>query len=364
MQPVSATDAIGLAFTHTRTVLAASQFRLGRFFKLALLAAVTQASFLSSSFTYPLQGGQIAARTHARHASEQLFVGDGIGGLAGGVGLGLVLLVLTLLVMFTLAYVYLLCRARATLFDLVVFRGARVREAWRRRGRPSRIYWGLYLAAMVVFLAVVAAVLGPFLVRFAKLAAAGGLANPSTATSLLLSLVGLIWLLMPVWIAVDALLQDFILPGLVLGQAGLDDAPVSAAFGRLGAVARRRPGQLLLFLVLRTILPLGVGVALGTVVLVGIGLVVLAGYGVGRLLYSALWSGGLAAHTFFFAALAAMVMVVVALYLLAVTAVYGVTGVFKTSYAAFFYAGDYPELAAALAGQAAPTPQPQPPGLW
>jgi hypothetical protein len=73
--------------------------------------------------------------------------------------------------------------------------------------------------------------------------------------------------------------------------------------------------------------------------------------GVGRLLYSALWAGGVGGHTVFFAYVAGAVLLVMTLYLLGVTAVYGVAGTFKASYGAYFYAGYFPELAAALGGQ-------------
>jgi hypothetical protein len=348
MQPVSATDAIGLAFTHTRAVLAPGRFRLGRFFKLALLAAVTQASFLSVSFNYPVQGVMFAGHSHGRHAGAQFAAGDGIGALAGGIGLVVLLVVLGLVVVVTLVYLWLLCRARATLFDLVVFRGGRVREAWRRRGRPGLRYLGLYLLAMLAFLAIVAAVLGPVVVRLAKMAGqAGGFSASPGAGSLMLTLAGLIWLLLPLWIAVDLLLQDFILPGLVLGQ----DAPVSAAFARLGGVLQRKPGQVVLFLILRTVVGLAIGVALGLVTLICVGLLALLGSGVGWVLYFALWKHGVAGHAVFFAYVAGAGLVIVALYLLCIIAVYGITGTFKASYAAWFYAGYYPDLAVALEGR-------------
>ncbi len=366
--PVSAADAIGLAFTHTRTVLAPMPFRLGRFFKLALLAAVTQASFLSVSISYPVQGAQVGLLSHARHSADQFSAGDGIGAIAGGVGLVLLLLLAGLVLLLTLAYLYLLSRARATLFDLVVFRGGRIREAWRRRGRAAWRYFGLSLLAMLIFITLLAATLGPFFIRFFKVIMdqPGGLAASPAAGSMMLTMVGLVWLMVPLWIAIDALLQDFILPGLALDQ----QAPVAAAFARLGAVIRRAPGQVLLFLVLRTIVPLGIGIALGLVTLVGVGLIALVGYGIGRVLYQALWSGGLGAHTVFFAYVAGAVLLVAMLYWIAITAVYGVTGVFRASYAAIFYAGHYPELAQALEGVVAPPketllpPPPRPAGIW
>ena len=81
------------------------------------------------------------------------------------------------------------------------------------------------------------------------------------------------------------------------------------------------------------------------------GAVGLASWGVGKLLYHPLWAGGIAGRSVFFAVVCGMALVVAALYLLGITAVYGVTGTFKASYAAYFFAGYYPELASVLDGQ-------------
>ena len=132
MQLLSATDAIGPAFTHARTVLVPRPFRMGRFFKLALVAALTQATYLSVSFTYPLQGAQFASRS--RHVADQAFASPG--GLAA-LGVIALLVVGLIFLLFMFVYLYLLCRLRVTLFDLVVNRGGRVRQAWRRQRRSG-----------------------------------------------------------------------------------------------------------------------------------------------------------------------------------------------------------------------------------
>jgi hypothetical protein len=355
MLPLSATDAIGPAFTHTRTVLAPPPFRLWRFYKLAVVAAFAQSSFVGVACLYPLQAVQFLALSHSRALAPQQFASSPA---VAAVGLAVLGVLAALFLIFTLGMLYLVCRLRVTLFDLVVVRGGYVRDAWRRHARPAWRYMLLYLLGLLVWMIVLSALLGPFLIGFIKTAmaqgqsvAAGGSGGatgrlPAAMLSQMLLLIGLSWLLFPVWLAIDAMLQDFILPVLALEQR----CTLGAAFSRLGTVTRRAPGQLLLYLVLRTAVSIGIALALGLVAVVALGVLGLGGYGLGRLLYNGLWSGGLGARTVFFAAAAAVALVFIALYLLAVVAIYGVTGVFKAGYAAYFYAGYYPELAAILDG--------------
>ena len=388
MQPVSATDAIGAAFTHTRATLAGDRFRLSRFFKLALLAAVTQASFLSVSLTYPVQGAQAMLMAKMRHPSQNFQPGfgispglnsgigsgisfgigsglnSGIGGIVGALGFGLLLLVLVFALGMTLLYLYCLCRARASLFDLVLSQGAgRVRDAWRRQARAGRRYFSLFCLALLCFWTILVALLAPVILRLIKVSAGhSGVDATQQASSLILTIAGLVWVLVPFWIAIDALIEDFVLPSLALEP----QASLSAALVRAAGLVRRAPGQILLYLVLRTVVAFGVAVALGLVALVGLGLLGLSGWGIGRLLYNLLWTGSVPAHAVFFAVVTALVLALLVLYLLCVLAIYGVTGTFKTSYAAIFYAGRYPELASRLAG---PEPLAMPiaaaaPELW
>ena len=361
MQPVSAADALGLALTRTRSVLAPGRVRPGRFLKLALVAAFTQATFLSLSMTYPLQGGQMALLSSRHRAGQQAFATGGLGPL-GAAGLGILLAVLVLLVLFSLAYLYAICRCRATLFSLVLTRGVgSVREAWRSQSRSTWRYLGTLVMAGLVYCTLLAAVLGPFLVRLVRLVGAAGPQDVSPQIgSLMLTFAGLAWLVLPIWIAFDALLQDFVLPCMVLEP----EQPLGAAFARLAAVGRRAPGQLMLFLLLRAVVAFAVALALGIAMLVVLGVFALGELGVGWLLYRLLWSGSLGAHAIFFAAVAGMACVLFALYLLCVTAIYGVTGTFKACYGACFYAGYYPELALRLDPEAAALPgQPEPPSL-
>ncbi len=367
MLPLSAADAIGPAFTHAREVLGAGRFQLARFYKLALVAALSQATFLSVAGVYPLQGVQFATLSRLHRAAPQQFAG---GGAVAAVGIIVLLVALVVGVLVSLGLLYVFCRMRATLFDLVVERGGRVRAAWRRHPKAARRYFGLYLLVVLAWACVLAASLGPFFVAFLKgsfaAARAGGEpgALPAAMTSQMLVLAGLSWLLLPVWLAIDALLQDFILPSLALEP----ELSMGAAFARLRDLARRSPGQLALFLLLRMLVGLGIGLALMLVTLIVAGLLGLAGFGMGKLLYTSLWTGGVAARTLFFAALAGIVLVIYALYLFAVIAVYGITGVFKTSYAALFFAGYYPALAAHLypaPPEAPPTyASPLPQQLW
>jgi hypothetical protein len=79
------------------------------------------------------------------------------------------------------------------------------------------------------------------------------------------------------------------------------------------------------------------------VVFLALLLVGLAVFGVGMLLYHLLWASlvGQVACV----ALAIMVgLAAIVVYLLAIISVYGISAVFKQSYAAYFFGGRYPEL--------------------
>jgi uncharacterized membrane protein len=69
----------------------------------------------------------------------------------------------------------------------------------------------------------------------------------------------------------------------------------------------------------------------------------LAIFGVGALLYHLLWTS-LVGQVVCVALAIAVGLVALAVYLAAIVSVYGISAVFKQSYAAYFFGGRYPEL--------------------
>jgi hypothetical protein len=352
MKKLSPADALGPAFRRAREVMAAP-FRLGFFLKIALVAALTQPGFYSVIVSYPMQGAQLAAGMAMRRPGHLNFgpggsaAASGIGGFAGGAGGVAVFIVFGLLLLVGLLIwvlaTYLFCRLRFTLFDLIVFRRGKVREAWARYGRQTWRYFGVVLLASLVFLVLMAAAAGPFFVQMLKMAvrigAHGPNANPLPLMGSMLPFVGVCLLLALVWVVVDAILQDFVLPPIAI-----EDASIEGAFGRFTALLRDDFGSVLIYLLLRFIVAIGISWTLMVAVFLILAVGGLGGLAVGFGLYQAMWHGGIGLQVVFVVIVAAMALLLLVVYLLAMVAVYGATAVFKESYAAYFFGSRYPRL--------------------
>ncbi|HLH34804.1 MAG TPA: hypothetical protein VKX41_09025 [Alloacidobacterium sp.] len=347
MKKLSPADALGPAFRRLREVMAAP-FRLGFFLKIAVVAALTQPGFYSVIISYPLQGVQMAAGTAIhRPGHMSLLASQGANSaFAGGAGTAVFLIFAIILLAGLAVWVlitYLFCRLRLTLFDMIVYRRGRVREAWSRYGRQTWRYFGVVLLASLAFLILLAATAGPFFVHMLKAAARVGAqgpnANPLPILGSMLPFLGVCLLIGLFWMVVDAVLQDFVLPPMAI-----EDAPIEGAFGRFMALLREDFGSTLIYLLLRFVVALGISWVLVLVVFMVLGAGGVAGAAVGFGLYRAMWPGGIGLRVVFIAIVAAMALVLLAIYLLAMIAVYGTVAVFKESYAAYFYGSRYPEL--------------------
>ncbi len=340
MELLSATDAIGPAFARTRSILIGPG-RTGSFLKLALVAALTQPAFFSAVFTYPLQGAQLAlnnAMQH-RHAVQQFSGGSGlaVAGLAIFAVIALIMLVLWV------SATYLFCRFRFVLFDLVLYREGAVGMPWRKYRRQAWRYFGVLFLGMMVFLLLAAVFAGPAFLHLAHtsvvLARHGGSANPFALLGALLPIFVVLFALSLLYSIFDAIAQDFLLPPIAL-----EDAPIEGAFGHFKNLFAAYPGQTLLYLLLRLVLGIGLSAVLMLAVAVVVGLLAVASGLLGVLLFHLLWTHGIVARAVFMAAAVVLPLLVLGVYLCAAVSVYGVIGVFKQSYALYFYAPRYLEL--------------------
>src|SRR5579884_44885 len=343
MKILSPTDSIGPAFRRTREVML-KPFRLGFFLKIALVAALTQPSFYSVVISYPMQGAQAAAGAAAAQHQHRMDFSTlwqpGFGTVAG-----LVILAIGLLVglVVWVGITYLFCRLRFTLFDLIVYKQGKVRQAWSKYGQQSWRYFGVMLLASLAFLIVAAVAIGPLFLRMIRtmkeLALQGAASNPFPVFAAMFPILGIVLLLGLLWMIVDTVLQDFVLPPMAI-----EDAPIEAAFGRFFSLLRDEPGTFLGYLLLRFVLSIGLSWAL--LVVVGIFLLI-AGLGVllgGVLLLHLMWHGGIALQVVFIILAAIMALILLALYFAAMIAIYGTVAVLKESYAAYFFGSRYQEL--------------------
>jgi len=328
----------------------AAPFRPGFFLKIALVAALTQPGFYSVIVSYPMQGVQMAAGAAIRRPGHMNFglanpipVFPGVSGAAGAAMFVVFAIMLLLGLLVWVLATYLFCRLRFTLFDLVVYRRGKVHEAWAKYGRQTWRYFGMVLLASLVFLVLLAATAGPFLVQMLKTAARAGAqgpgANPFPMLGAMLPFIGICLLLGLVWMLTDAILQDFVLPPIAI-----EDASIEGSFGRFLGLLREDFGSVVVYLLLRFVVALGISWTLMTVVFLALAVGGMGGLAVGFGLYRAMWHGGVGLQIVFVAIVAAMALVLIAVCLLGMTAVYGTVAVFKQSYAAYFFGSRYPGL--------------------
>ena len=346
MTPLSPLDALGPAFRRTRELLA-TPFRLGFFLKIALIAALTQPSFYSASLSYPVQGANFALvlgrNGHASGLQASSYGSQFAGSprIAAMAVAAIVILAAVGIAIWVLMS-YLFCRLRFTLFDLVIYRRGRVGRAWSAYGRQSWRYLGLMLLVSLAFLVVAALLLGPMVLNFIRvmkpLGNVGPNINPFPIFAAMAPLLAAGFGLAALWAVTDSLMQDFLLPPMAI-----EDAPLESALGRFIALLKTDFGPLVMYVLLR----FAVGIGLTWLLMLAFFLVLLAAglvlFGVGTLLYHALWAS--VAGQVVCVMLAILVgLIVLAIYVLGIIAIYGFAAVWKQAYAAYFFGGRYQEL--------------------
>jgi hypothetical protein len=367
MTPLSPLDALGPAFRRTREVLA-GPFRFGFFLKIALIAALTQPNFYSASISYPMQGLQLAVFQRAGQRSgfgvfspgNYLMRGSGLA--AFGVVAILSLVVIGVALWVLLAYLY--CRLRFTLFDLVVYKRGRVGQAWSAYGRQSWRYFGLVILVSLAFMVVAVIVVGPALLNLIRvirpLAAAGPNMNPFGMLGAMFPFLVAVFAVAALWAVFDSLMQDFLLPPMAI-----EDAPLESVFERFFTLFKTSPGAVVIYVLLRFAVGIGLTWILMLIFLAGSMIAGLAVFGIGTLIYHALWSSAVGQVICVSLAIPVGLVVVVA-YSVAIISIYGTAAVFKQSYAAYFFGGRYAALGERLEP---PTPPAhieysEPPPVW
>ena len=342
-RPISAADAIAPAFRRARTILGVP-FRLGFFLKICFFAALTESGFFSAVFSYPIQGASAASQAGVHHmhgAPADNFLASAIGPL-GALGAGVLLLLfaaaLVVLIVWAI-FLYLFCRLRLTVLDLAIFREGGVRRAWRKYSRQAWRYFGLTILTMLVFLLIMAAVIGPFVPAFVRISRSMDPTHPDpfALIGLMLPLFVAIISLSLLGVVVDAIIRDFLLPPMIV-----EDASIESALGRFFRMLRHEPGQTSLYIFLRIVLSIVFSALLSIVFLIPVAIMALVAILIGIPLYHSLWQGGGQVFFILYVALAACCVLVS--YFLAITVVFGATSIFKLCYAVIFYGARYPEL--------------------
>jgi hypothetical protein len=347
-------DSITPALEHTRQQLF-RPFRIGQWTKLAfvgLLAGELGANGCNrSQFNLPHHP---AAAPHA--------------GIPGSLGIDPALLaaVITFAIVAGLAVgiilMYVGSVMRFVLFDSVVARECHIRWSWSRRLGPGWRYFVWKLLYIFLSLAGIAVLVGiPLALSFSQ----GWFKQPKEHLPILVLGGILLFLVLVTFFVATAVIfvltKDFVIP-----QMALEDIDVIEGWRRLWPMMKAESGAYVAYVVMKIVLAVVVGFAVGIATLI-LGLIfVLPTVGLGILAVLTGKAAGLTwnVHTIALAVLIAGILLALFLYL--VSLIYVPAIVFFPAYSIYFFAGRYPRLAAVLypaspAGQAPPRPAPASP---
>jgi hypothetical protein len=342
--PISAVDTITLAFQHTKRQLL-QPFRFWQWTRLAVvgLLAGEMGSGGSVNFptSFPHQTGS------SRHFMEQGFPKIDPAILGG--------LIATLVVagfVFVIVMMYVNSVMRFILFDSVLTKECHIRDGWIRRQGPGWKYFLWQLGFTLASIGGMAVLLGiP-----AAFALAMGWFNPPREHILALVLSGifvffLMFLFFVVAAVVHVLTKDFVVP-----QMALEDVSAMEGWRRLWPMVQAEQGDYAVYVLMKIVLAIGVGIVIGIVSLI-LGLIVAIPAAVLGII--AVLTGKTAGMTWnvftiTIAIVVGCILLAVFFYLTSLIAVPAI--VFFPAYAIYFFAARYRPLSLVLY----PLPPPQP----
>jgi len=323
----SASQAISPAIDRTKRFLF-QRFRFWTFFKLALVAALTDGG--GSSF-----GGNIPSGSHPQsHSFLHSYSGGPLSASDFGV---LVILPAVLLGLALMLWIwYLLVRLRFAYFHCVLYGTRRIRDGWRPYAGAAMRMFQLYLAAAACVLVGFAALLVPCFFVFRGAFGAG--AQPDVGAIVLVIAVAIPVVLALVFlsIAFEIITHDFMLPHMAL-----ENATVGEAWRISLASYKAEKGPFWLYGLLRVVLTIAGGIAALLALLIPglvVALVVVAIF-VG--LNAALANASSAVHTVLLATEIVLAVVGAALGITAGICLGGSVATWKRQYALLFYGGRY-----------------------
>ena len=206
----SASDAISPAINRTKSYLF-HRFRFWTYIKLCLVAVLTDGA---SSFTGNSSG--------TNHNSTHSFLA--LPGSATDFGV-LVILPAVLLALALMLWIwYLLVRLRFAYFHCLVYQTKEIGPGWRLYAQPAMRMFQFQLVVVLIFLAAVALIVGPFFFFFRGALAGGAQPGIGTTLSVIAVLTPFVFALIFVSIALEIITHDFMLPqmaleGMTIGEA-------------------------------------------------------------------------------------------------------------------------------------------------
>lgn len=337
----SAADAISPAVQRTRDFLF-RPFRLGTYFKLCLVAVLTEGFGGNSNFSTP--SGHHSTH-HSSFAGPVHLAPEWIAAIA-------VAVVLAILIGFFLFY--LITRLRFAYFHCLIHNTRQIRPGWHLYRDQAIRFFLLNLVVGLSFLFLLAMVALPFAAGFFRLyreSRAGGSPDIGLILALVLPLIPIILLFVLAGLAIDLILRDFMLP-----HFALEDATAGEAWRAVWSRISMEKGGFFVYALLRLILPvvamIAIFIVLAIPAIIFIGVVVVMEIAI----HAAFANAGtvMAAAGFLFEVLVGVTAGVIAM--LVGICVGGPLSTAVRQYALTFYGGRYQRLGDILSPPPPPAP--------
>jgi hypothetical protein len=341
--PISAVDAIPLAFQHTRQQLF-QPFRFWQWTKLAVVGLLagelgSGGGFHGSGFNFPHQPGA------SRHLT-----GPSWAGIDPALLVGLVAVLVIAGLVFGIILMYISSVMRFVLFDSVLVKECHIRQGWSRRQGPGWRYFLWKLAYLLVTLAILVVLVG---IPLAFAFAAGWLKEPKEhVLPLVLGGIVLFLVLLILFVAlavIFVLTKDFVVPQMALEEIG-----VIEGWRRLWPMIKAEQGGFAGYIGMKIVMAIGAGIVVGIATLI-LGLfIAIPTVGLSILAILTGKSAGLTwnAYTITLAVVVGIILLAVFLYMIALISVPII--VFFPAYSIYFFAARYPALSGALYPAPAP----------
>jgi len=337
MHPLSAIDAIGPAWNHTRRLLwHPRNWRLMlKIGAVAVFAQLGGANFNSGTFNRGLSSGTHHPGTFPHPAFIAAMV-------------GVIVFVAIFALLFSLALFYLGSRLQFTLFEIVLRSDTTVAPIWRRYGAATWRWIGLKILFFIACFAVCAPFLIPIIIAFVHGVTSntqnGTIQNPAAFIGTILAFVGSI-IVIAIFVAVlYSLLHDFGLPSMAL-----ESTTMGETVRRVWNMLRAEPGQVLLYLVMRFVLGFVGSLCANIILFLGIMIACIPFGVVGVLDYFVFHSAGTGGHILMILVWVILSLMLLALIIIAAIILSGYVLTFVQAYALYFLGGRYPLLGQYLA---------------
>jgi hypothetical protein len=349
--PISAVDAIPLAFQHTKQQLF-QPFRFWQWTKLAVVGLLAgelgSGGFNGSNFRFPHQPGM------SRH-----FIDPGWGGIDPALLGGLVAVLVITGLVFGIILMYISSVMRFILFDSVMAKECHIRDGWSRRQAPGWRYFLWKLLYLLITLGVLATLIG---IPLAFAYGMGWLNQPKEhLLPLILGGVVLFFAFLFVLVilaVIFVLTKDFVIPQMAFEEIGAIEG-----WRRLWPMLQAEKGGFAAYIGMKILMAIGAGIMVGIATLI-LGLfIAIPTVALSILAVITGKTAGLTwnAYTITLAIVVGTILLAIFLYLISLISVPVI--VFFPAYSIYFFAARYPALGAALY-PAAPVPfaPPVPPG--